>query len=107
MKLGKVKLVPRHRGMCSVEPRAPRAQELQIFGIKSHRSPSYVVPSLAEHGGDEMHGVSMYVARWMVHLHCLQTVSQWTNVIVPRLVQTPALQFLRKVVCPSVSKMCQ
>jgi hypothetical protein len=52
MKLGKVKVMPRHRGMCSVELGALELCGMQIYGIKSHRSPSSCVPSLAEHSGD-------------------------------------------------------
>lgn len=65
--------MPRCRGMCSVELGALELCGMQIYGIKSHRSPSYVVPSLAEHRGDEMYGASMYAARWKVYLPCLQT----------------------------------
>jgi hypothetical protein len=63
MKLGKVKVMPRCRGMCSVELGALELCGMQIYGIKSHRSPSSGVPSLAEHGGDEMNGVDMQVVR--------------------------------------------
>jgi hypothetical protein len=63
MKLGKVKVMPRCRGMCSVELGALELCGMQIYGIKSHRSPSSCVPSLAEHGGDEMNGVDMQVVR--------------------------------------------
>jgi hypothetical protein len=45
---------------------------LQIYGIKSHRSPSSGVPSLAEHGGDDMYAINMQAARWKVHLRCSQ-----------------------------------